>query len=60
MANFDTGKDILINVLSRAEELAIGLTDRETEAKAYIQAAYIAVVEEPFPWPWAKKEPPAV
>ena len=60
MANFDFGKDILINVLSRAEELAIGLSDRETEAKAYIQASYIAVVGEGFPWPWAKKEPPGI
>ena len=60
MANFDTGKDILTNVLSRAEELGIGLGDRETEAKAYIQAAYIAVVGEGFPWPWGKKEPPGI
>lgn len=60
MANFDTGQDILTNVLSRAEELVAGSAERETEAKAYLQAAYIAVVGNGFPWPWAKKEPPGI
>lgn len=60
MANYDFGKDILESVLSRADELGIGSSDRETDAKRYIQASYISVVGEGFPWPWAKKEPPGV
>lgn len=60
MAQFDFGKDVLINVLSRSNELAIGLANRETEAKAYIQAAYISVLAEGFPWVFARKTPPGV
>lgn len=60
MANYDTGRDILINVLSRADELAIGLAEREEEAKTYIQAAYISVLTEGFAWPFDRKDPPGV
>lgn len=60
ISNFDTGKDCLTNALSRAEELGIGASDRETELKAYIQARYLAVVGEGFPWSWAKKTPPGI
>ena len=59
MANFDTGFDVLTNVLSRAEELGIGLSDREVEAKAYIQASYISVLSEGYPWRFGLKNPPA-
>jgi hypothetical protein len=60
MANYDTGEDILINVLSRADELEIGVAEREEEAKTYIQAAYISVLGEGYPWPFARKSPPGV
>lgn len=60
MANYDTGRDILINVLSRADELEIGTAEREEEAKTYIQAAYISVLSEGYPWPFARKDPPGV
>ena len=58
MANYDTGLDILTNVLSRADELEIGVAEREEEAKTYIQAAYISVLGEGYPWPFARKSPP--
>lgn len=58
MANYDTGLDILTNVLSRADELEIGVAEREVEAKTYIQAAYISVLSEGFAWPFARKTPP--
>jgi len=58
--NYDTGLDILRNVLSRADELEIGVAEREEEAKAYIQAAYISVLSEGYPWPFARKDPPGV
>jgi hypothetical protein len=58
VANYDTGEDILRNVLSRADELEIGVADREEEAKTYIQAAYISVLSEGFAWPFARKTPP--
>lgn len=60
MANYDTGEDILRNVLSRADELEIGVAEREEEAKTYIQAAYISVLTEGFAWPFARKSPPGV
>lgn len=60
MANYDTGQDILENVLSRADELEIGAAEREEEAKTYIQAAYISVLTEGYPWPFARKSPPGV
>lgn len=58
MPNYDTGQDILRNVLSRADELEIGVAEREEEAKTYIQAAYISVLTEGYPWPFARKSPP--
>lgn len=58
MANYDTGQDILRNVLSRADELEIGVAEREEEAETYIQAAYISVLTEGYPWPFARKTPP--
>lgn len=60
MANFDTGLDILTNVLSRADELEVGVAEREVEAKAYIQAAYISVLTEGYPWTFARKDPPGI
>lgn len=60
MANFDTGLDVLTNVLSRSEELGIGLSDRETEAMAYVQASYISVLTEGYPWKFALKNPPGI
>lgn len=58
MANYDTGLDILTNVLSRADELEVGVAEREEEAKTYIQAAYISVLSEGYAWPFARKSPP--
>lgn len=60
MAEYQTGQAILTDILSRSGELGIGSADLEAEAKRYIQASYIAVLAEPFPWPWGKKEPPGV
>lgn len=60
MANYDTGLDILTNVLSRADELEIGVAEREEEAKTYIQTAYISVLTEGYPWPFARKAFPGV
>lgn len=60
MAHFDTGLDVLTNVLSRSEELGIGLSDRENEAKSYVQASYISVLTEGYPWKFALKNPPGI
>ena len=60
MANYETGLDILVNVLSRSDELEIGTAEREEEAKTYIQAAYLSVITEGYPWPWARHDPPGV
>lgn len=60
MPGYNTGKDLLIDVLSRAEELGLALGDREAEAKRYIQASYISTLAEGFPWIFGRKKPPGV
>lgn len=58
MANYDTGKDILEDVLFRAGELGVGKgSDFEAAAKRYVHRAYWDIVGE-FPWLWAVKQPP--
>ncbi len=55
-----TGKDLLGLVLSRGDELGIGVSDREAEAKVYLQVQYVQFLASGFPWPFARKTPPGV
>lgn len=52
--SYDQGEGVLEQVLSRGDELGVGLADRELEAKEYIQAGLVAITAEGFPWPWAE------
>jgi hypothetical protein len=54
---YDTGLDILSNMLSRAGELDVGLAELETEAKLYVNRGYFGLIRL-FPWLWAEAYPP--
>lgn len=51
---YNTGAGVLEQVLSRGDELGVGLADREAEAKVYIQAGLVAVTASGTAWPWAE------
>lgn len=56
---FTTGKDLKALVLSRAGDDAVS-PDFGSEVQDYIQASYIGVLSEGFPWTFATKTPPGI
>lgn len=52
--SYGTGRGVLEQVLSRGDELGLGLAEREAECKRYIQAGLVAITAESYPWPWAE------
>jgi hypothetical protein len=59
MANYDTGKDIVEDMLSRAGELRLGAAELSEEAKRYANRGYFNVIRQ-FQWLWAERYPPLV
>lgn len=59
MANYDTGSDILSDILTRASEPTNGTSDYEAAAKRYIQQAYWDIYSWAR-WGWNLKYPPGV
>jgi hypothetical protein len=57
MADYDTGRDIVEDMLSRAGELNFAVAELSEEAKRYANRAYFTIVRQ-FPWLFAEGYPP--
>ena len=57
MANYDTGKDIVEDMLGRAGELRLSQAELSEEAKRYANRGYFNIIRQ-FQWLWAERYPP--
>jgi hypothetical protein len=57
MSDYDTGKDIVEDMLSRAGELQLDFAELSEEAKRYANRGYFTIIKQ-FPWLFAEGYPP--
>jgi hypothetical protein len=57
MADYDTGRDIVEDMLSRAGELNFAVAELSEEAKRYANRGYFTIIRQ-FPWLFAEGYPP--